>query len=228
VPGPRLLLLAPDPTADPPATWLGADLRRTGFVYPDHALLWRSARILMQTGCIETPEGVRALVEAAYDDEAPSAIPPALAPSANRAEGNELAAAGIASQNLLEIDRPYERDAGLWEPDVRTPTRLADARIAFRLARIEDGRAVPWYPHNDARRAWALSEVAVRANRLASAVEDARIAAAKQDWIRWDREIPVLLLQHDASGRWRGQGIDLKEKRQPVTYDTSRGLIIGS
>jgi CRISPR-associated endonuclease/helicase Cas3 len=42
--GPRLLLLAPEPVDDPGPAWLGAELRRTGFVYPDHALLWRSAR----------------------------------------------------------------------------------------------------------------------------------------------------------------------------------------
>ena len=55
VPGPRLLLLAPEPVANPPAAWLGTNLRRTGFVYPDHALLWCSTRTLVQRGCIKTP-----------------------------------------------------------------------------------------------------------------------------------------------------------------------------
>jgi hypothetical protein len=45
-----------------------------------------------------------------------------------------------------------------WEPDVRTPTRLGDAQITFRLAREARGSAVPWYQHEDTRRAWALSE----------------------------------------------------------------------
>jgi CRISPR-associated endonuclease/helicase Cas3 len=69
--GPRLLLLAPEPIDDPARGWLGAELRRTGFVYSDHALLWRSARSLLQRRCIETPGGIRALVEAAYDRDAP-------------------------------------------------------------------------------------------------------------------------------------------------------------
>jgi CRISPR-associated endonuclease/helicase Cas3 len=102
VPGPRLLLLAPDPVDDPLPTWLGGELRRTGFVYGDHALLWRSARVLLQMGCIETPDGIRMLVEAAYDCDASGAIPPGLSPSAVRAEGTELAAAAIAWQNLLQ------------------------------------------------------------------------------------------------------------------------------
>jgi CRISPR-associated endonuclease/helicase Cas3 len=220
-----LLLLAPEPIDDPSAAWLGAELRRTGFVYRDHALLWRSARVLLQTGCIETPDGIRALVEAAYDRDACDAIPPGLARAANRAEGAELAAAGIALQNLLEIDQPYERDAGLWEPDVRTPTRLGDARVVFRLARLDHGTVVPWYPHDDPRRAWALSEVSVRANRLKGVPEDAAVTAAKRDWPVWDLEIPVLLLRPDGIGQWHALALNPSEKLQPLTYDRSRGLI---
>jgi len=223
--GPRLLLLAPEPIDDPPAAWLGAELRRTGFVYGDHALLWRSARVLLRSGYIETPDGIRTLVEAAYDRDAPDAVPAGLARAANRAEGAELAAAGIALQNLLEIERPYERDAGLWDPDIRTPTRLSDARIVFRLARLDEGGVVPWYSHDDLRRAWALSEVPIRANRLAGAPEDAAVNAAKQNWPAWDREVPVLLLRGEALGQWHGVALDPHGKLQPVTYNASRGLI---
>jgi CRISPR-associated endonuclease/helicase Cas3 len=222
---PRLLLLTPEPIDDPPATWLGAELRRTGFVYGDHALLWRSARVLLRKGCIETPDGIRALVETAYDRNMPDAVPTGLARAANRAEGTELAAAGIALQNLLEIEKPYQRDAGLWEPDVRTPTRLGEARVIFRLARLDDGSVVPWYPHDDPRRAWALSEVSIRANRIAGVPEDAAINEVKQDWPTWDRDIPVLLLQPDTLGQWHGVGLDPRGKLQAVTYDASRGLI---
>jgi CRISPR-associated endonuclease/helicase Cas3 len=179
---------------------------------------------LLQTGCIETPDGIRALVEAAYDRDARDAVPPGLARAANRAEGAELAAAGIALQNLLEINHPYERDAGLWEPDVRTPTRLGDERVVFRLARLEHGTVVPWYPQAEPRRAWALSEVSLRANRLKGAPEDAAVSAAKRDWPAWDREIPLLVLRPDGIGQWRGLALDPGEKLQPVTYDRSRGL----
>ena len=228
VPGPRLLLLAPEPIDDPTRAWLGAELRRTGFVYPDHALLWRSARALLRQGGIETPGGIRALVEAAYDRDAPGAVPAGLAPAANRAEGAELAAAGIAFQNLLKIEEPYERRAGLWEPDVRTPTRLGDAQIVFRLARDEDGVAVPWYPHEEPRRAWALSEVSVRATRLKGAEEDRTVKDAKKNWPAWDQDIPVLLLRRDGAGRWRGFAINPREQRQSVTYDTICGLILSA
>jgi CRISPR-associated endonuclease/helicase Cas3 len=226
--GPRLLLLALEPIDDPARGWLGAELRRTGFVYPDHALLWRSARALLRQGGIETPGGIRALVEAAYDRDAPGAVPAGLAPAANRAEGAELAAAGIAFQNLLKIEEPYERRAGLWEPDVRTPTRLGDAQIVFRLARDQNGAVVPWYSHEEGRRAWALSEVSVRAPRLKGAEEDRAVMDAKKNWPAWDRDIPVLLLRRDGAGRWRGFAINPREQRQPVTYDTISGLILSA
>jgi CRISPR-associated endonuclease/helicase Cas3 len=228
VPGPRLLLLSPEPADDPGRAWLGEELRRTGFVYPDHALLWRSARALLQRGCIETPDGIRRLVEDAYDRDAPNAVPTGLASAAIRAEGAELAAAGVALQNVLKIDEPYERRSGLWEPDVRTPTRLGDAQIVFRLARDEGGAVVPWYWHEEQHRAWALSEVSVRATRLKGAEENKAIADAKKDWPAWDRDIPVLLLQPDGAGRWRGVGIDPRDRRLPVTYDAISGLILSS
>ena len=225
--GPRLLLLAPEPVRDPARAWLGAELRRTGFVYPDHALLWRSARVLLAAGCIETPGGIRALVEAAYDRGLPDAVPAGLANAAGRAEGAELAAAGIALQNVLKIDEPYERRSGLWEPDVRTPTRLGEAQIVFRLVREESGAALPWYPHEDQWRAWALSEVSVRATRLKGAEEAPLVEKAKTDWPVWDRDIPALLLRQDGTGRWCGVGIDPRDLRRLVTYDSISGLIIG-
>ena len=225
--GPRLLLLAPEPVDNPAPAWLGAELRRTGFVYPDHALLWRSARALFAAGSIETPGGIRALVEAAYDRDAPGTIPAGLAPAANRAWGGELAAAGIALQNVLKLDEPYERRSGLWEPDVHTPTRLGEAQIVFRLARDERGAAVPWYPHEDRRRAWALSEVSVRATLLKSAEEAPLVLRAKQEWSAWERDIPVLLLRPDEAGHWRAAGIDPRDRRRLVTYDSIGGLIIG-
>lgn len=225
--GPRLLLLAPEPIDGPARDWLGPELRRTGFVYPDHALLWRSARALLGTGCIETPGGIRAPVEAAYDRDAPEAVPAGLARAANQAWGGDLAAAGIASQNVLKLDEPYKRSSGRWEPDLIVRTREEDAQIVFRLARAEDGAAAPWYPHKDQYRAWALSEVSVRRTRLKSAEADQLVEKAKKDWPVWDRDVPVLLLRPDGAGRWCGVGIDSREQRRLVTYDAISGLMIG-
>lgn len=225
--GPRLLLLCPEPVDDPPTAWLGPELLRTAFVYPDHALLWRSARALLETGYIKTPGGIRSIVERAYDRDADNAVPRGLTRAASNAEGAELAAAAVAFQNLLKIEEPYERRAGFWEPDVRTPTRLGDAQITFRLARAENGAVVPWYQHEETRRAWALSEVSVRATRLLGAPENAAVEAIKGEWPAWDREIPVLLLQSDGDGGWQAAALDGRGKDCLVTYSSTTGLVFG-
>jgi len=227
VPEPRLMLLAPSPVDNPTEGWLGAELRRTGFVYRDHALLWRSARVLLEAGEIISPDNVRSLVEAAYDRTGPDAEPPGLEPATRRAWGEWLAARGVALQNLLKVEEPYCRESGLWEPDVRTPTRLGEPQITLRLARLENGRLVPWCPDPDGLRAWALSEVSVRAARVAGPAPDAvagpLIEAVRKNWPRWDRETAVLVLRR-GDGPWTAGVLDRQGRRVIVGYDLSLGL----
>ncbi|MGH7117616.1 MAG: CRISPR-associated helicase Cas3', partial [Acetobacteraceae bacterium] len=226
--GPCLMLLTPEPVPDPPENWLGSELSRTGAVYGDHALLWRSARELLARGAIATPDGIRPLIEAAYDSDAPGAEPAGLQRATDRAKGKWLAARGAAWQNLLALDHPYERRTGLWEPDARTPTRLGDPQITVRLARLDSGRVVPWCSAETHTSAWSLSEVSVRVARLASAAPhpatDALVAAAKQDWPAWDREIPVLVLQPGADGKSQAMGSKLDGSVVRVAYDRQKGL----
>lgn len=226
---PRLLLLAPEPVAEPPATWLGAELRRTGAVYTDHAVLWRSARALLSAGEIVVPENIRALVEAAYDRDAPGAEPPGLDRAAFNAEGRRLKDQGIALLNLLSFEPPYRRDAGAWEPDVHTPTRLGERQTVLRLARIEGGRLVPWCGEGDGSvRDWALSEISLRAARVAGPAPDAQaqglVQAVRQSWPRWDQEIPVLVLRPAGAG-WEGAVLDRQQNRLEVGYDSAYGLV---
>jgi len=228
VAGPRLLLLAPEPVADPPEGWLGAALRRTGFVYVDHALLWRSARALLAAGAIVTPDNIRALVEAAYDRDAADAEPAGLARATRCAEAERLTARGVAWQNLLDFARPYERAAGLWEPDIRTPTRLGDPQVILRLARIAGGRVVPWCEDEDVQRAWALSEVSVRADRIEAAAPDeadALVTAAKAQWPEWDRGIPVVVLRPGTDQSAKGSALDRRGRAVRLTYSKDQGLV---
>ena len=68
----------------------------------------------------------------------------------------------------------------------------------------------------------------MRATRLKGADENQAIADAKKNWPTWDRDIPVLLLHPEGAGRWRGMGIDPREQRRTVTYDTISGLILSA
>lgn len=228
---PRLLLVSPDPDEEIRADWVRRLLPRTSTVYRDDSLLWRSARVVLRASAIVTPDNIRALVEEAYGDEADGAVPAALSRSFEEAQGRRGVAVGIARQNLLVLDRPYQRDAGAWETDVRTPTRLEQQEHrVLRLARLEAGHIVPWCDHPDPRRAWALSEVSVPVSRVASVAEEpalaASIAAVKSSWGRWEQEIPILVLQPDDLA---SVGI-IRTPRgdpQPLHYDRRSGLRFG-
>jgi CRISPR-associated endonuclease/helicase Cas3 len=223
VPGPHLLLLSPEPVADPPADWLGGAATR--FVYNNPAVLWRSARALLSAGCITTPDNVRALVEAAYDE---TNTPPGLDAATLRADGRDAAERGVAAQNVLTWDQPYDRAAGLWEPDDHTPTRLGEPQVTLRLASYVNGRLAPWCADPNAFRAWCLSEMTVRASRVSGVVEDPTaapsIAALRAQWSAWDRDTPVLVLRPVDATTWQGRVVDQRGSPCGVTYDRPSGL----
>ncbi|MGG5811250.1 CRISPR-associated helicase Cas3' [Falsiroseomonas sp. CW058] len=199
VPGPEMLVVSPEPVEDPPADWIGATQPGTEAVYRDPALLWRGARALFRRGAIATPDDMRPLVEEASDDAAPDALPAALAKAAGRAAGKDAAATSVARQNVLAFAPAYDRSAGFWEPEDRTPTRLEDRpTVTLRLAVVRDGAVVPYAEDPDPHRAWALSEVSVARQRVAGCAVpaglEAAAEAAKAGWGRWERESDRLLL----------------------------------
>jgi CRISPR-associated endonuclease/helicase Cas3 len=168
----------------------------TAAVYRDPALLWRGARAVFGRGAITTPEDLRPLIEAAADTDN---TPPALVKAADTALGRTHAQVGLAAQNVLDVWRGYDRNAGLWEPDDRTPTRLKDRpMVTLRLARLRDGAVVPYAEDADPRRAWALSEVSVARFCIAAcplpAGTEAAAADARAQWGRWERDSEKMLL----------------------------------
>ena len=199
VPGPEMLVVSPEPVPDPASDWIKRLLPGTAAVYRDPALLWRSAREVFRRGALTTPRDMRPLIEATFDRTAAGAVPPGLAAAADRAEGTEMAEVGIASQNVLDVWAGYNRDAGLWESETRTPTRLEDRpTVTLRLARVRDGKVVPYADDPDPRRAWALSEVRVAKYRIAACPPPpglrSEIEAARALWGRWERESEQVLL----------------------------------
>jgi CRISPR-associated endonuclease/helicase Cas3 len=199
VAGPELLVVSPEPVDEPAADWIMAALPGTGSVYRDHALLWRSARQVFGRAAIVTPDDMRPIIEAVFDRDADGAVPRALAASGDDAYANELSRIGIAAQNVLDFRKGYAADAGAWEPDTNTPTRLEDQpHVMLRLACLRDGAIVPYAEEPDGRRAWALSEVSVARYRIASCplLPGLQVAVdeAKAEWGRWERDSPFFIL----------------------------------
>jgi CRISPR-associated endonuclease/helicase Cas3 len=236
--GPELLVLSGEPIDAPDKDWANRVLGRGARVYPDHALLWRSARALFGAGGIATPDGARPLVETVYDEAAREDAPQALLQRELRAEGETAAASSIAQTNVL-ILRPqggrahvgYSADAGAWDSDVRTPTRLTDDSMRIRLGRFVDGAVLPWAEADSQWRAWALSEVSVRVGRIAG--EDASdpltcpaVEAIKASWPEAERVVPLVALRQEGAA-WRGTARNAAQARVEVAYSTKTGLSFG-
>jgi CRISPR-associated endonuclease/helicase Cas3 len=225
---PELCVASPDPLCVESAGWYRQLSERSAAVYAHHGIVWRSARVLFETGAIATPDGVRSLVEGVYEPRGLDDIPEPLRAASQNSIGKDSAARSFAKANLLKVDTGYGGEPGVWTSDTITPTRLGEPVTVFRLARLDGGRIVPYYEDDKPARAWVLSEVSIRAEKangvprpdgaLASAVDD-----AKKRWPEWEREMPLLLLEPDVADGWRG-AVSLDGKAVHVLYDKRLGL----
>ena len=214
---PELLVVAPEPVNDADEGWFAQAYPRARYVYPDHARLWRTARALHDAGAIESPAGLRSLVESVYGDDVVDAVPEGLRGTLFDAEGRAGAERGVATFNVLDFAKGFVRDAGPWDSDVRTPTRLDEyPQVTLRLARAAGGRIEP-YAHDAAPselwRAWRLSEVNVSARRVGGEavppVHEEAARTAKESWTRFDSEKILVVLERtdDAQGILVGMGL---------------------
>jgi CRISPR-associated endonuclease/helicase Cas3 len=227
VDGPELLVVSPPPVDDPAPDWIAASQPGTAAVYGDPALLWRSARALFAAGAIVVPEGVRALIEAAADEDA---TPAGLRAAEVRALGKKKGEAAVAGMNVLDFAKGYAGQTDAWASDVVMPTRLERVEeVTLRLARVMDGEVVPYAQADTLMRAWALSEVRVAKHGLAACPLAPALAAAAQrardGWGRWEREAKnILLAVLSESGALAGE--NAREETVSFQYDSDIGLTV--
>lgn len=205
------MLLSPDPAGIVDADWYRRLSKGGAAVYSDHGYVWRTARTLERTKQISTPGGIRDLLAEVYDQ---SDAPDQLQRSALDADGKRFAARSIAANACLEVRKGYNGNNLSWCTDQIVATRLSDGpTVAFRLARRENGRIVPWCALPDAgdllARAWALSECSVPQKKASGVPEPTgalagEIEAAKAKWSRWESEQPLVVLDEAESGLWQG------------------------
>ena len=182
--------------------------------------MWRSARALFDAAQIETPGGLRGLIEAVYGPEA-EPLPSPLERPALDAEGKERGNSAQARFNTIVLADGY---GGLDDlpDDQEIGTRLGEEVRILRLARLADGVVQAWA---EDPQGWARSELRVRETWLKGASEAAElkdaIAAAKADWPDWEREAtgPLIGLV-DAEGTVRLDG-----GPSGLRYDRERGLM---
>ena len=230
---PELLVVAPEPKPDASAEWFRDAFPRAAYVYQDHARLWLSAKVLEAAGVIESPDGLRDLIEAVYGDGAEEHLPQALRDSFGDAEGKAGRDRGVATTNVLNLVKGYVWDGGAWEKEVRTPTRLVDdPQVTLRLALVHTGRIEP-YAHASAPdepwRAWRLSELSVSARRVSNEaipIEHATASqTAKEAWTRFDEDkILVALEESGAAGTGLLGACATASRAVRLSYDREVGL----
>lgn len=228
---PTLLVVSPDPQGPVAQDWLTALLPRAAAVYGDHALLWRSARLLFAAGRIEAPEDLRRMVEAVYAKHLAPGLetPEALLATEGEAWGAHSAERAVAQQAALNYEDGY-RATVQWLDDAKVATRLGEARLTVRLACMAEGAVVPWCEGPTPGHAWAMSEVDVPARLLKAVHVPPALAAAEERaraaFSRFDTDIPLAILEPDGAGGWRAEGLDGKDRPVPLLYDRALGLRI--
>ncbi|BEO45249.1 CRISPR-associated helicase/endonuclease Cas3 [Serratia marcescens] len=159
-PAPVLSVFAPEWQSNAQEDWLGDALRGTGYVYPDHACLWRTQAILRELQSIIMPEQARILVEGVYEGqiEAPSA----LLTIEDKVLGAKYGERMAAGQNVLSRDQGYDLRASstLWSPAAELTTRLGEETLDIYLAYRTPEGIKPYAAVDDFP--WEQSRVQVR------------------------------------------------------------------
>lgn len=230
--GEAMLVLAPPPVEDADADWLRPHLGPTGAVYRNHGALWRTAREVERRGCLTVPDDVRALVETVHVSDMGD-CPEGLTAATDAAEGKHKASAQLALNQMLGLNSGYTVDQP-YQSELRIVTRNADEQLTIRLARRDAGGGiVPWADHDGPEwKRWALSEVRVRP-RIApldsrSLPElEADLAPVIARWGRFEREIPVCVLEPYGEEAFRGYIEEpCTHNCLEILYDKRKGLFI--
>jgi CRISPR-associated endonuclease/helicase Cas3 len=229
-PAPVLHITGPEPTPNAGADWYKAAFPNGAYVYPHHGQLWLTMRALLDTGGLNlATQSPREIIERVFARESED-IPVKLANASAQAEAKAMSQRAAAGLNGLNLKLGYVPQAGAWDSDTRTPTRLGEPSRVLRLARWDGARLTPWWhDEGDIRRAWRLSEVSVRASRVASidCGHDAALAkAVAREIAAWPEtyDPPLLVPLVEGEDAWIARARDENDKSVKLLYYFRYGL----
>ena len=224
---PELVVVSPAPGDNAGEHWFRGLFPRAAYVYSNHARLWLTARVLEEQGAIESPGGLRGLLEAVYGNEVEQRVPDGLKANLYASEGRRKADRSEAHLNVLKLSAGYVRGGGVWDSDTRTSTRLMDQpQSTLRLARMRDGMIQPYAGADDPQRAWRMSEVNVSEHRVKAEQLPGDHAQAckhaKERWRSYDADKILVVLQKSGDG-FVGQAAN-EDGSVTLRYHPAQGL----
>ena len=228
---PCLWVFGPEWTETPAPNWFKTFLPKAAGVYPNHALLWLTAKAL-QFSTFTMPGDARSLIEGVFGEHVD--LPDGLQANAGKAEGDTYANISMAMQNTLKPAAGYVRDAIDWWSEASTPSRLGEATMTVVLARWEGNRLRPWVDHETLRHAWAYSTVKVAERLIAERIPESD-PVREQAVLNAMESLPgsgkwsALLVLNETNGRWTATAYAKTDrgnsrKRTAWAYCPKRGL----
>ncbi len=202
VKGPILNVVSPDPDIVDGNGWLQEVLGRGAWVYRLDEQ-WMTARALFDAGEIDSPAGLRSLIETVHGDNAPM-VPDEILEAQVKSDGGALAQAGLARVNVVDAALGFV--AGIGDSvgnDALFPTRLGEPQMTIVLARRKHDNLFPWADHEDESIAWQLSEVTASRRRfecLFPGQSSLEIEAVRASWPTWKLEACLIGVVDESSG----------------------------
>lgn len=220
----NLILHGPDPNGTIEQGWYKSYFKRAASVYPNHAQLWLTAKLLTDKGGFEMPGDARELIEGVYGEVN---YPTVLQARASDAEGEQSAMRSIAMLNVLKLEAGYGSDQeNCWWDEAVTPTRLGEASITVYLARWNGQALTPWA--GDQHHPWPNSAVQVRKALIAceanEGIPQEVLESCKQRLPAQGKWGVLLVLAQDEQGMWRGDAVGKDGQKRRVEYDEGLGL----
>jgi len=224
---PVLTVLAPPFEENPATGWYRDFSTRASHVYPDHANLWRTQRLLMNKGGWDQPGDLRDLIELVYGDDAVPA-PAELETWQDAETAAGWAKGALARNSALKFEEGYAQASGDWTTEEAAPTRLGEPTVVLRLGLVRsDCRIAPLC--DTSRFPWRMSEVGVRKSLVGEPViprvmteEYERAVSDMPDKGKWSTLV-VLGEQSSADGICSYHG---SVEKSTLKYNRLSGLTI--
>lgn len=189
------------PAENANATWFSAFLKGSSFVYRVHAQLWLTAKTLLDAGVIalnKTGEA-RRLIDSVYGDPV---NPPATLVDRDAAYLVRLIEEGVKGrQSVLNLRTGYDKTAGQWDADIRTPTRLGDPERPVRLAIMAENGIIAWSNEGTDYQQWIRSTLNLPHRWMDEVDQPSQhheeINRIRSKWPKHERDIPIIVAVRD-------------------------------